>query len=204
MSNSQAMDSRPPSIQLEPAHDTTTATSGSTSNFSISQTVGSTSPSIAGISQLMSPPTKTSATMALSPEQHIPSAPSSPSSPNVKQMSKGGKTISVSPTPSSSSSSLRAPSLHSSVSQQSSTAAQSFSAADAARHLSQEHVTRTSQDMFKKIVDYVKSEMLNSDFEPYLARIDEISEQAEMISNIAIELDEYTKSLEMRLKRVTK
>ncbi|ORZ04722.1 biogenesis of lysosome-related organelles complex-1 subunit 2-domain-containing protein [Lobosporangium transversale] len=244
MSNSQAMDSRPPSIQLEPAHDTTTATSGSTSNFSISQTVGSTSPSIAGISQLMSPPTKTSATMALSPEQHIPSAPSSPSSPNVKQMSKGGKTISVSPTPSSSSSSLRAPSLHSSVSQQSSTAAQSFSAADAARHLSQEHVTRTSQDMFKKIVDYVKSEMLTtaedyrllenmniltkerynelagvaqelmvevgklrttySDFEPYLARIDEISEQAEMISNIAIELDEYTKSLEMRLKRVTK
>ncbi|KAG0005852.1 biogenesis of lysosome- organelles complex 1 subunit 2 [Entomortierella chlamydospora] len=43
-----------------------------------------------------------------------------------------------------------------------------------------------------------------SDFEPYLARIDEISQQAETISNIAAELDEYTKSLETRLKRVTK
>ncbi|KAF9938595.1 biogenesis of lysosome- organelles complex 1 subunit 2 [Modicella reniformis] len=43
-----------------------------------------------------------------------------------------------------------------------------------------------------------------SDFEPYLGRIDEISEQADVISNIANELDEYTKSLETRLKRITK
>lgn len=52
-------------------------------------------------------------------------------------------------------SSSRAQSLHSSVSHQS-----SFSAADAARHLSQEHVAKTSQEMFRKISDYVKSEML--------------------------------------------
>lgn len=43
-----------------------------------------------------------------------------------------------------------------------------------------------------------------SDFEPYLERIDEISQQAETISNIAAELDEYTKSLELRLKRISK
>lgn len=89
--------------------------------------------------------------------------------------------------------------------------------------------------MFRKISDYVKSEMLAtgedyrllenmnivtkerygemaamaqelmqevgklrttySDFEPYLARIDEISQQADMISNVASELDEYTKAL---------
>ncbi|KAF9354115.1 biogenesis of lysosome- organelles complex 1 subunit 2 [Mortierella sp. NVP85] len=119
-----------------------------------------------------------------------------------------------------------------------------FTAADAARHLSQEHVTRASQEMFRKIAEYVRSEMLAmgedykllenmnnmtrerygelavvaqelmqevgklrttyTDFEPYLARIDEISEQAEVISNIANELDEYTKSLETRLKRITK
>lgn len=36
---------------------------------------------------------------------------------------------------------------------------------------------------------------LDSDFEPYLARIDEISQQADMISNVASELDEYTKAL---------
>ncbi|KAG0021235.1 biogenesis of lysosome- organelles complex 1 subunit 2 [Podila clonocystis] len=136
-------------------------------------------------------------------------------------------------------SSSRAQSLHSSVSHQS-----TFSAADAARHLSQEHVAKTSQEMFRKISDYVKSEMLAtgedykllenmnivtkerygemaimaqelmqevgklrttySDFEPYLARIDEISQQAHMISNVASELDEYTKALEARLKRVSK
>ncbi|KAK3809448.1 MAG: biogenesis of lysosome-related organelles complex-1 subunit 2-domain-containing protein [Benniella sp.] len=119
-----------------------------------------------------------------------------------------------------------------------------FTAADAARHLSQEHVTRASQEMFRKIAEYVRSEMLAmgedykllenmnnmtrerygelavvaqelmqevgklrttyTDFEPYLARIDEISEQAEVISNIANELDEYTKSLETRLKRIMK
>ncbi|KAG0338869.1 hypothetical protein BG000_003263 [Podila horticola] len=157
-------------------------------------------------------------------------------------------------------SSSRAQSLHSSVSHQS-----TFSAADAARHLSQEHVAKTSQEMFRKISDYVKSEMLatgedykllenmnivtkerygemaimaqelmqevgklrttcktpvldsfdfhgpasffsqlamynvlsylDSDFEPYLARIDEISQQADIISNVASELDEYTKAL---------
>ncbi|KAF9285122.1 biogenesis of lysosome- organelles complex 1 subunit 2 [Mortierella alpina] len=142
-----------------------------------------------------------------------------------------------SPSPSSS----RAHSLHSAASLQSS---QAFSAADAARHLSQEHVTRTSQEMFRKVAEYVKSEMLAtgedykllenmntltkeryselagmaqqlmqevgklrttySDFEPYLARIEEISQQAETISNIAAELDEYTKSLEARLKRIPK
>lgn len=98
--------------------------------------------------------------------------------------------------------------------------------------------------MFRKIAEYVRSEMLAtsedykllenmnnmtkeryvelagvaqelmlevgklrttySDFEPYLARIDEISEQADVISNIADELDEYTKSLEARLMRITK
>ncbi|KAI1311598.1 biogenesis of lysosome- organelles complex 1 subunit 2 [Mortierella claussenii] len=188
----------------------------------------------------MSPPSKSPATMALSPDQHITSTSS------TKRLK--GKGLSVSPTPSSSSSSLHAHSLQSSVSQQShlsSTATHNvFSAADAARHLSQEHVTRTSQEMFKKMAEYVKSEMLTtgedykllenmnimakeryselagvaqelmmevgklrttySDFESYLDRIDEISQQADMISNIATELDEYTKSLETRLKRVSK
>ncbi|KAG0070121.1 hypothetical protein BGZ89_001371 [Linnemannia elongata] len=136
-----------------------------------------------------------------------------------------------SPTPPTTTSS-RAQSLHSSVSQQSN---QTFSAADAARHLSQEHVSRASQEMFRKVADYIRAEMLAtgedykllenmnivtkdryselagvaqelmqevgklrttySDFEPYLERIDEISQQAETISNIAAELDEYTKSL---------
>ncbi|KAF9338767.1 hypothetical protein BGZ91_007955 [Linnemannia elongata] len=105
-----------------------------------------------------------------------------------------------SPTPPTTTSS-RAQSLHSSVSQQSN---QTFSAADAARHLSQEHVSRASQEMFRKVADYIRAEMLDSDFEPYLERIDEISQQAETISNIAAELDEYTKSLELRLKRISK
>ncbi|KAG0280808.1 biogenesis of lysosome- organelles complex 1 subunit 2 [Linnemannia exigua] len=121
---------------------------------------------------------------------------------------------------------------------------QTFSAADAARHLSQEHVSRASQEMFRKVADYIRAEMLAtgedyrlletmnivtkdryselagvaqelmqevgklrttySDFEPYLERIDDISQQAETISNIAAELDEYTKSLELRLKRISK
>ncbi|KAH7046213.1 biogenesis of lysosome-related organelles complex-1 subunit 2-domain-containing protein [Linnemannia elongata] len=145
-----------------------------------------------------------------------------------------------SPTPPTTTSS-RAQSLHSSVSQQSN---QTFSAADAARHLSQEHVSRACQEMFRKVADYIRAEMLAtgedykllenmnivtkdryselagvaqelmqevgklrttySDFEPYLERIDEISQQAETISNIAAELDEYTKSLELRLKRISK
>ncbi|KAF9120455.1 biogenesis of lysosome- organelles complex 1 subunit 2 [Mortierella sp. 14UC] len=132
-------------------------------------------------------------------------------------------------------------SLHSSISHQSN---QTFSAADAARHLSQEHVSRASQEMFRKVADYIRAEMLAtgedykllenmnivtkdryselagvaqelmqevgklrttySDFEPYLERIDEISQQAETISNIAAELDEYTNSLELRLKRISK
>ncbi|KAF9431312.1 biogenesis of lysosome- organelles complex 1 subunit 2 [Podila epigama] len=144
-------------------------------------------------------------------------------------------TLSTQNTPTSS----RAQSLHSSVSQQS-----NFAAADAARHLSQEHVAKTSQEMFRKISEYVKSDMLAigedyrllenmniatkerygelavmaqelmqevgklrttySDFEPYLERIEEISQQADIISNVASELDEYTKALEVRLKRVSK
>ncbi|KAF9930023.1 biogenesis of lysosome- organelles complex 1 subunit 2 [Linnemannia zychae] len=143
-----------------------------------------------------------------------------------------------SPTPTASS---RAQSLRSSVSHQSN---QNFSAAKAAHHLGQEHVSRASQEMFRKIADYIRTEMLvtgedykllenmnivtkdqytelagvaqelmqevgklrttYSDFEPYLDRIEEISQQAEVISNIAAELDEYTKSLELRLKRVSK
>ncbi|KAG0355453.1 biogenesis of lysosome- organelles complex 1 subunit 2, partial [Gamsiella multidivaricata] len=141
--------------------------------------------------------------------------------------------------------SSRAPSMRSSVSHQSSGLTTGpgtglgigagFSAADAARHLSEEHVSRTSQEMFRKMAEYIKKEMLvtgedyklletmnimtrerynelagvaqelmlevgklrttYSDFEPYLARIDEISEQADMISKITAELDEYTKSL---------
>ncbi|KAF9208616.1 biogenesis of lysosome- organelles complex 1 subunit 2 [Haplosporangium sp. Z 27] len=151
------------------------------------------------------------------------------------------------PTPSSSSSSIRAQSLHSSISQSQQHSQQHhsvFSAAEAAKHLSEEHVARTSQDMFRKIADYVKAEMLAtgedykllenmnvltkeryselavaaqeliqevgklrttySDFEPYLARIDDISQQAETISNIAAELDEYTKSLGKVLRREEK
>ncbi|KAG0012861.1 biogenesis of lysosome- organelles complex 1 subunit 2 [Entomortierella chlamydospora] len=190
----------------------------------------------------MSPPTKSAATMALSQHQKVASASAIPRN----------KSFSVSPTPSSSSSSLRAQSLQSSLSQQTSnnnnnnnnSSSNTFSAAEAAKHLSEEHVARTSQDMFRKIAEYVRGEMLAtgedykllenmnvltkeryselavvaqelmqevgklrttySDFEPYLARIDEISQQAETISNIAAELDEYTKSLETRLKRVTK
>lgn len=48
---------------------------------------------------------------------------------------------------------------------------------------------------FSLSLSYLTIPFLDSDFEPYLARIDEISEQADMISNIADELDEYTKSL---------
>ncbi|KAF9399174.1 biogenesis of lysosome- organelles complex 1 subunit 2 [Mortierella sp. AD011] len=181
--------------------------------------------------------------MALSQHQKVASASAIPRN----------KSFSVSPTPSSSSSSLRAQSLQSCLSQQTSnnvnnnnnsSSSNAFSAAEAAKHLSEEHVARTSQDMFRKIAEYVRGEMLAtgedykllenmnvltkeryselavvaqelmqevgklrttySDFEPYLARIDEISQQAETISNIAAELDEYTKSLETRLKRVTK
>lgn len=63
-----------------------------------------------------------------------------------------------SPTPPTTTSS-RAQSLHSSVSQQSN---QTFSAADAARHLSQEHVSRASQEMFRKVADYIRAEMLGT------------------------------------------
>ncbi|KAG0042464.1 biogenesis of lysosome- organelles complex 1 subunit 2 [Gryganskiella cystojenkinii] len=194
-----------PNIHLEPPPATTTATS---------TTAGTASPSSASLASFISKPSKSAATMALS-----------------------GNTNRETPSPSSS----RAQSLHSSVSHQSNSA---FTASDAARHLSQEHVTRTSQEMFRKIAEYIKSELLArgedykllenmnnltkerygelavvaqelmqevgklrttySDFEPYIARIDEISQQAETISNIASELDEYTKSLETRLKRISK
>ncbi|KAF8967229.1 biogenesis of lysosome- organelles complex 1 subunit 2 [Entomortierella lignicola] len=199
-------------------------------------------PSSTNISQLMSPPTKSVATMALS--QPTSTQLQSSSSTTTATPNKSRST----PTPSSSSSSIRAQSLHSSISQSQQHSQQQhpsvFSAAEAAKHLSEEHVARTSQDMFRKIADYVKAEMLAtgeeykllenmnvltkeryselavaaqeliqevgklrttySDFEPYLARIDDISQQAETISNIAAELDEYTKSLETRLKRVMK
>ncbi|KAF9585206.1 biogenesis of lysosome- organelles complex 1 subunit 2 [Lunasporangiospora selenospora] len=167
----------------------------------------------------------------LTPTPMIPKSPRSPISASVGVI----QDLSAQDTPGSS----RAQSVHSSYSHQS-----TFSAGDAARHLGQEHVARTSQDMFRKVTDYVKSEMLMtgeeykllenmnnltreryadlagmaqelmhevgklrttySDFEPYLARIDEICQQADFISNVASELDEYTKSLEVRLKRVTK
>ncbi|KAF8926362.1 hypothetical protein BGZ58_011239, partial [Dissophora ornata] len=113
-----------PSIQIEPP---TTQISPQTGGITSSRNAGSSSV----ISQLMSPPSKSAATMALSP-QH---------------------TTTETPTPSSS----RAHSLRSSVSHQSSS---TFSAADAARHLSQEHVARTSQDMFRKLAEYLRSEML--------------------------------------------
>jgi hypothetical protein len=38
-------------------------------------------------------------------------------------------------------------------------------------------------------------QQIDSDFEPYLTRIDEISHQADTISNIVTDLDEYTKNL---------
>ncbi|GJJ70035.1 biogenesis of lysosome-related organelles complex 1 subunit 2 [Entomortierella parvispora] len=178
--------------------------------------------------------TSPSTTAAASPSTSLASFITKPSKSNAAMALAGSAA-----TPSQSSS--RAQSLHSSISHQSNSA---FTASDAARHLSQEHVARTSQEMFRKIAEYIKSEMLTtgedykllenmnnltkerygelavmaqelmqevgklrttySDFEPYIARIDEISQQADTISNIATELDEYTKSLEARLKRISK
>ncbi|KAF9435945.1 biogenesis of lysosome- organelles complex 1 subunit 2 [Entomortierella beljakovae] len=208
---------------------------GTTSSIgSPSRQTGSSS----NVSRLISPPTKSLASMAISPSLHPTSATGASSPKN--------KPLSVSPTPSSSSSSLRGTSINSSsmsFTKNSNNNSSVFSAAEAAKHLSEEHVARTSQEMFRKIAEYVKAEMLvtgedykllenmnnltkdryselavvaqeliqevgklrttYSDFEPYLARIDEISQQAETISSIAAELDEYTKSLEARLKQVT-
>lgn len=48
---------------------------------------------------------------------------------------------------------------------------------------------------FSQLAMYNVLSYLDSDFEPYLARIDEISQQADIISNVASELDEYTKAL---------
>lgn len=93
------------------------------------------------------PASQTQTTMSSRAGTPTGAPPSYPAkSPVVAALSSQG-------TPSSS----RAQSLHSSVSHQS-----TFSAADAARHLGQEHVAKTSQEMFRKISDYVKSEMLGT------------------------------------------
>ncbi|KAG0257448.1 biogenesis of lysosome- organelles complex 1 subunit 2 [Actinomortierella ambigua] len=133
------------------------------------------------------------------------------------------------------------PSFRSSTSYQSSATAMlqgTFSASDAAKHLNQEHVARLSQDMFRKLIEYIRAEMLAtgedykvleamnnltkdrygemagmaqdlmqevgklrttySDFEPYVAKIDTISQQADMIAKVVAELDEYTRDLDRR------
>ncbi|KAG0238532.1 biogenesis of lysosome- organelles complex 1 subunit 2 [Actinomortierella wolfii] len=119
-----------------------------------------------------------------------------------------------------------------------------FSANEAAKHLNQEHVARLSQEMFRKLIEYIRAEMLAtgedyklleamnnvakerygemagmaqdlmqevgklrttySDFEPYIAKIDTISQQADLIAKVVAELDEYTRDLERRLRRVSK
>ncbi|KAG0213190.1 biogenesis of lysosome- organelles complex 1 subunit 2 [Mortierella sp. GBA43] len=180
-------------------------------------------------------PTTSTATATTSTAKTAPAT--APAPITTATTTTAASTRNNTPTPSSS----RAHSMYASLSYPGHS---TFSAADAARHLSEEHVARSSQDMFRKIAEYVRSEMLAtsedykllenmnnmtkeryvelagvaqelmlevgklrttySDFEPYLARIDEISEQADVISNIADELDEYTKSLEARLMRITK
>jgi len=95
--------------------------------------------------------TSPSTTAAASPSASLASFITKPSKSNATMALAGNATT---PSPSSS----RAQSLHSSVSHQSNL---TFTASDAARHLSQEHVTRTSQEMFRKIADYIKSEMLS-------------------------------------------
>ncbi|KAF9970243.1 hypothetical protein BGZ73_007087 [Actinomortierella ambigua] len=125
------------------------------------------------------------------------------------------------------------PSFRSSTSYQTSAAAllqNTFSASEATKHLNHEHVARLSQEMFRKLIEYIRAEMLgkiksnlkhvvgaimdfngsfcaqtyDSDFEPYIAKIDTISQQADMIAKVVAELDEYTRDLERRLRRVSK
>nr|CAG8479986.1 13026_t:CDS:2 [Entrophospora candida] len=54
------------------------------------------------------------------------------------------------------------------------------------------------------VVEMSKLQEIYSDFEPYVKQIDEISEQVDFLEKVTNELDDYSKELESRLKKISK
>ncbi|CAG8523390.1 10957_t:CDS:2 [Paraglomus brasilianum] len=48
------------------------------------------------------------------------------------------------------------------------------------------------------------TELQDVDFDPYIQQIDEICEQVKYLEKVTAELDEYSKHLELRLKKISK
>ncbi|CAM0138240.1 unnamed protein product [Umbelopsis sp. WA50703] len=110
--------------------------------------------------------------------------------------------------------------------------------------LGQEHVQRLSNNLFKKLTEYTKGELIASsenyklletmnnvtkekyaemsemaqrlvkdmsklqstyaDFSDYMKQIDDISEQADHMEKVCLELDDYTKYLEQKLRNANR
>ncbi|RIA98555.1 biogenesis of lysosome-related organelles complex-1 subunit 2-domain-containing protein [Glomus cerebriforme] len=75
-----------------------------------------------------------------------------------------------------------------------------------------ETMNKVTRDRYKEmsgmaqnlVVEMAKLQKIYSHFEPYVRQIDEICEQVDFLEKVAIELDEYSKELESRLKKLTK
>ncbi|CAG8582606.1 18169_t:CDS:2, partial [Racocetra fulgida] len=59
----------------------------------------------------------------------------------------------------------------------------------------QQDINKLTEEMFFKVADYLKGEILDTSFEPYIQQIDEICEQVDFLEKVANELDEYSKEL---------
>ncbi|GBB85678.1 hypothetical protein RclHR1_12160003 [Rhizophagus clarus] len=75
-----------------------------------------------------------------------------------------------------------------------------------------ETMNKVTRDRYKEmsgmaqnlVVEMAKLQKIYSDFEPYVQQIDEICDQVDFLEKVALELDEYSKDLESRLKKITK
>ncbi|CAG8558227.1 9998_t:CDS:2 [Funneliformis mosseae] len=73
-----------------------------------------------------------------------------------------------------------------------------------------ETMNKVTRDRYKEmsgmaqnlVVEMSKLQRIYSDFEPYVQQIDEICEQVDFLEKVSVELDEYSKELESRLKKL--
>ncbi|PKK66527.1 hypothetical protein RhiirC2_753289, partial [Rhizophagus irregularis] len=74
-----------------------------------------------------------------------------------------------------------------------------------------ETMNKVTRDRYKEmsgmaqnlVVEMAKLQRIYTDFEPYVQQIDEICDQVDFLEKVAIELDDYSKELETRLKKLT-
>ncbi|KAK9766821.1 hypothetical protein K7432_003812 [Basidiobolus ranarum] len=69
-------------------------------------------------------------------------------------------------------------------------------------NLTKEKYQEMSDDAKGLINEVTKLQNSYSNFSPYIAQIDDISRQVEFLEQVTLELDEYSKQLEYKFKKV--